>query len=104
MTMTPIPGEEVPEITELRFSPKPFWLVETTAKTILVATFANGKQAWVSWRPITTREATSAKNFWNYFMMNLAVACSTLEHIYLRDIEKVPRFQRVVQYPVEGIE
>lgn len=97
--------EVVPEIVELRFTPKPWWLTpDTTAKTILVATFEDGKQAWVSWRFVAPRERGTAENMWHYLMWQLMTSEETLKHIYLRDIRKVPRFQRVKQYPVTGID
>ena len=102
--MRVVPGEYIPEITKLEFSPRPWWIRDTTATTILVATFADGKRAWVGWRFVAIPENASAKNVWHYLMALLACSVGTLEHIYLRDIKKVPRFQRVEHYPVTGIE
>lgn len=99
-----VEDEAVPEITELRFSPRPWWCWSTTATTILVATFADGERAWVSWGGLTAIEIANPGKYWNYFMAKMAMAVATLEHIYLRDIKKVPRFQRVQHYPGTGIE
>jgi hypothetical protein len=96
--------ETVPEIVELKFSPRPWWIFETTAPTVLIATFADGKQAWVGWNGLTAIELVNAGKMWYYFMVKMEMLVLTLEHIYLRDIKKVPRFQRVEHFPVRGIE
>ena len=97
MKPTPIAGEEVPEITKLEF-------VKPPNKPILVARFADGTACWVSWSFPPKPPDVTAKNLWMCLIARLNISVCSLEHFYLRDIKKVPRFQRVEQYPAEGIE
>jgi hypothetical protein len=84
-------------IVKMRFETRPWWLRETTSKTILVAEFADGRKTWVAWSWTENAQPVSAAAYWHYFIAKLEIAEVYLEDHYLRDTKQQPRFHGVRQ-------
>ena len=63
-------------------------------RCIINCRYADGMLGWATWRAAKPPKVLDAKDYWMYLMAKLTIVSDSMEHFWLRDIAKVPEFQR----------